>query len=114
MMLHVQMHGAKSIMRSIIVDVICTCCMSFVARVIKDEVLNSSISALENDITLAKSLDLRSLPMPAPTLAASSDTSVVNTMTITDISSIIPPHLNMNEFCIASRSSPASASQSPA
>ena len=57
------MHGAKSIMRSIIVDVICTCCMSLVARVISDEVLNSFISAFENDMTFENSQDI---PAVAP------------------------------------------------
>ena len=105
---HVHIHGAKSIMRSIIVDVIWTCWMSFVARVISEDVLNSVISAFEKDMTLAKRRDLRSRPMLAPTLAASRDMKVVNIITETDISSISPPHLNINEFCIARRSRPAS------
>ena len=95
---HVQMHGAKRAILSTIVDVICTCCISLVARVMRDDVLNSSISALENDITFLKRRDLRSFPMPAPTLAARSDTSVVNAITATDIRSISPPILNMNLF----------------
>ena len=95
---HVHMHGAKSIMRSIIVDVICTCCISLVARVISDDVLNSVISAFEKDMTLVNSRDLRSRPMLAPTLAASRDIKVVNIITDTDMSSMRPPHLNMKEF----------------
>ena len=105
---HVHMHGAKSIIRSIMVVVICTCCMSFVARVMRDDVLNSFISAFEKDMTLAKRRALRSRPMLAPTLAARRDIRVVSAITATDISSISPPHLSMNEFCIARISRPAS------
>ena len=114
MMDHVQIHGANSIILSIIVDVIWTCCMSLVARVIREDVWNLLISALEKDMTLSKSLDLRSLPIVAPTRAARNEMPVVNTRTISDMRSIIPPHFHIYLFCTVRMSMPASSSHSAA
>ncbi len=111
---HVQIHGANSIILSIIVAVIWTCCISLVARVIREEVWNLLISALEKDMTFSKRLDLRSLPIVAPTRAARKEIPVVNTRTIRDMSSIIPPHFHMYLFCTVRMSMPASSSHSAA
>ena len=107
----VQMQGANSIILSIIVTVIWICWMSLVALVMRDDVWNALISALENDITFLKSLERRSRPTLAPTLAARNDIPAVKTKTMTDIRIIRPPHRHMYEFWIASMSRPAVSSQ---
>ena len=65
--------------------------MSLVALVIREDVWNFDISALENFITLEKTWPLRSRPILAPTLDAKNETNTDITIIRPAIRNIISP-----------------------
>ena len=77
---HIAITGASIIILSSMVVTICTCWISFVALVIRDDVWKRSISEPEYAITVSNTLDLRFLPMLAPTLDDMRDTSAARTI----------------------------------
>ena len=78
-------------MRNSMTEVICTCWMSLVVRVISDAVEKRSVSALEKLMTLPNTCRRRSRPTAADTRLARKPTEMAAAAISSATSSISPP-----------------------